>query len=54
MVNYNNIAGISFIVLSFISAFFVQEELLISCGLAAIYCAIKDIKVKNEHIEVKE
>ena len=54
MPNWNNIAGISFIVLSFISAFFMQEELLISCGLAAIYCAIKDIKVKNEHIEVKE
>ena len=48
MVDWNNIAGISFIVLSFISAFFVQEELLISCGLAAIYCAIKSIDQKKE------
>lgn len=48
MTNWNNIAGISFIILSLISAFFVQEELMISLGLAGIYCAIKDIDRKKE------
>ena len=51
MVNWNHIAGVSFIVLSFISAVFSQEGLLISCGLAGIYCAVTDIKAKPEMLE---
>ena len=45
-IDWNKVAGISFITLGFISAFFSQENLLISCGLAGVYCAIREINIK--------
>jgi hypothetical protein len=54
MINWNRIAGMSFIGLSFVSAFFFQEDLMISLGLAGIYCAIYDISIIINKHEVQQ
>ena len=40
MYNIYNIIGITFLIFSLLAAFFAQEELMLSCGIVALYCAI--------------